>query len=64
MKAVESIVIPEYKTDNKAVEKLIKDSNKLLQELLDKPVSRGGGGGVTGGNGGRGGDGIVIITCW
>lgn len=45
VKAVESIVIPEYKTDNKAVEKLIKDSNKLLQELLDKPVSRGGGSG-------------------
>lgn len=45
VKAVESIVIPEYKTDNKAVEKLLKDSNKLLKDLLDKPVSRGGGGG-------------------
>lgn len=45
MKAVESIVIPEYKADNKTVEKLLKESNKLLKELLDKPVSRGGGGG-------------------
>jgi hypothetical protein len=45
VKAVEKIVIPEYKTDNKAVEKLIKDSNKLLKGILDKPVSSGGGGG-------------------
>lgn len=45
VKAVQKIVIPEYKTDNKAVEKLIKDSNKLLKDILDKPVSRGGGGG-------------------
>lgn len=44
-KAVEAIVIPEYKTDNKAVEKLIKDSNKLLQKIIDKPVGHGGGGG-------------------
>lgn len=43
--AVTKIVIPEYKTDNKAVEKLIKDSNKLLKGILEKPVSSGGGGG-------------------
>ena len=38
-------MIPEYKTDNKAVEKLLKDSNKLLKGILDKPISKGGGGG-------------------
>ena len=43
--AIKKIVIPEYKTDNKAVEKLLKDSNKLLKDILDKPVSSGGGGG-------------------
>jgi len=43
--AVKKIVIPEYKTDNKAVEKLLKDSNKLLKGILAKPVSSGGGGG-------------------
>ncbi len=43
--AVKKIIIPEYKTDNKEVEKLIKASNKLLKQLLDKPVSSGGGGG-------------------
>lgn len=45
VKAVQNIVIPEYKTDNVAVEKLIKDSNKLLKDILNKPVSSGGGGG-------------------
>jgi hypothetical protein len=45
VEAVKDIIIPEYKTDNKEVEKLLKTSNKLLKELLDKPVSRGGGGG-------------------
>ncbi len=43
--AVKKIVIPEYKTDNKDVEKLLKASNKLLKQLLEKPVSSGGGGG-------------------
>lgn len=43
--AVSKIVIPEYKTDNSGVEELIKKSNKLLKELIDKPVSSGGGGG-------------------
>jgi len=43
--AIKKIVIPTYKTDNKAVEKLLKDSNKLLKGILDKPVSSGGGGG-------------------
>jgi hypothetical protein len=43
--AVEGIVIPEYKTDNKALEELVKKSNKLLKELVEKPISRGGGGG-------------------
>lgn len=43
--AVTKIVIPEYKTDNKKVEELIKKTNKLLAELLDKPVASGGGGG-------------------
>lgn len=42
--AVESIVIPEYKTDNKSVEELLKKSNKLLKNLLEKPVASGGGG--------------------
>lgn len=45
VEAVKDIVIPEYKTDNKEVEKLLKNSNKLLKELIDKPISRGGGGG-------------------
>lgn len=45
VKAVKGIVIPEYKTDNKEVEKLLKKSNELLKKLLDKPVSSGGGGG-------------------
>ena len=45
VKAVKAIVIPEYKTDNKAVEKLLKDSNKLLKKIVEKPVSSGGGGG-------------------
>lgn len=45
VKAVSKIVIPEYKTDNSGVEELIKKSNKLLKELIDKPVSSGGGGG-------------------
>lgn len=43
--AVNKIVIPEYKTDNKAVEELLKKSNKLLKEIVEKPVSGGGGGG-------------------
>ncbi|MCK9461415.1 MAG: hypothetical protein M0R80_17430 [Proteobacteria bacterium] len=43
--AINKIVIPEYKTDNKAVEELVKKSNELLKKLIDKPVSRGGGGG-------------------
>lgn len=45
VKAVNAIVIPKYKTDNKEVEKLLKKSNKLLSEILDKPVGGGGGGG-------------------
>ena len=44
--AIKKIVIPEYKTDNAKVEALITKSNKLLKELIDKPVSRGGGGGI------------------
>lgn len=44
--AVKDIVIPEYTTDNKEVEKLLKLSNKLLKELIDKPTSKGGGGGL------------------
>lgn len=43
--AVNDIVIPEYKTDNKAVEKLLKDQTKILDKILKKPVSSGGGGG-------------------
>lgn len=43
--AVNKIVIPEYKTDNKAVEELLKKSNKLLKEIVEKPVGGGGGGG-------------------
>ena len=45
VKAVNDIVIPEYKTDNKEVEKLLKASNKYLKDILDKPVGGGGGGG-------------------
>lgn len=45
VKAVSDIVIPEYKTDNTAVEKLLKDANSLLERILKKPVSGGGGGG-------------------
>jgi hypothetical protein len=44
-KAVKSLVFPEYKTDNTGVEKLLKKTNKLLDELLDKPTGGGGGGG-------------------
>lgn len=55
IKAVQKIVIPEYKTDNKAVEALLKKTNTLLKGLLEKPVSSGGGGGsswiATGANG-------------
>lgn len=43
--AIKAIVIPEYKTDNKAVEKLLKTNNELLQQVVDKPISRSGGGG-------------------
>ena len=43
--AVNKIVIPEYKTDNKAVEELLKKSNKLLKDIVEKPVGGGGGGG-------------------
>jgi hypothetical protein len=43
--AVQEIVIPEYKTDNKAVEALLKKTNTFLKQLLEKPVSEGGGGG-------------------
>lgn len=43
--AVKGIIVPEYKTDNMGVEKLLKASNKLLKDLIDKPVGRGGGGG-------------------
>lgn len=41
--AVNEIVIPEL--DTSGLEKLIKRSNKLLNDLIDKPVSSGGGGG-------------------
>jgi hypothetical protein len=44
-KCVKGIVIPEYKTDNAEVEKLLKKSNRLLSDLLDKPTGGGGGGG-------------------
>ncbi len=43
--AVNKIVIPEFKTDNTGVEKLLKQSNKLLDKILSKPVGGGGGGG-------------------
>lgn len=45
VKAVQQIVLPEYKTDNKTVEKLLKESNKYLKNILEKPVRGGGGGG-------------------
>lgn len=43
--AVEKIIIPEFKTDNTALETLVKKSNELLKKIIDKPVSSGGGGG-------------------
>lgn len=43
--AVQGIVIPEYQTDNKNVEKLLTKANKLLIQILDKPVKSGGGSG-------------------
>lgn len=43
--AVKKIVIPKYETDNKQVEKLITATNKLLKDILEKPIGRGGGGG-------------------
>lgn len=42
-KSIKGIVIPELKTE--PVEKLIKKTNKLLNELLDTPSGGGGGGG-------------------
>lgn len=47
VKAVKAIVIPEAKLDTQPVEKLLKRSNVLLNELLEKPVGGGGGGGST-----------------
>lgn len=44
VKSVKGLVFPEYKTDNKEVEKLLRKSNKLLEELLDQPTGGGGGG--------------------
>lgn len=44
VEAVKSIIIPEHKTDTVEVQKLLKTSNKLLEEILDKPVGSGGGG--------------------
>lgn len=46
-KAVKGIVIPEFKTDNKEVEKQLEKANKTLLKILDRPVSGGGGGGGT-----------------
>lgn len=43
VKAVKAVVVPE--TDTKEVQTLIKKSNRLLKELVEKPVSSGGGGG-------------------
>jgi hypothetical protein len=43
--AVKGIIIPEFKTDNKSLEKLQTQANKLLKAIVDKPVSSGGGGG-------------------
>lgn len=44
VKAVKGIVIPQAILDTKPVEKLLKSTNKLLNDLLEKPVSSGGGG--------------------
>lgn len=44
-KAVKGIVIPEYKTDNKEVEKLLEKANKTLLKILERPMGGGGGGG-------------------
>lgn len=45
VKAVKGIVIPETKLDTLPVEKLIKTTNKLLNEFLDTVPSGGGSGG-------------------
>lgn len=46
-KAINAINFPEYKTDNSGVEKLLKKSNKLLDEIAMKPMGGGGGGRVS-----------------
>ena len=43
-KAIQSIVFPEYTTDNKEVEKLLKKQNELLSAMNNKSTSGGGGG--------------------
>lgn len=47
IEAIENIVIPEYKNDTTAIEKLIKKSNLLLEDLLSKPTGGESGGRVS-----------------
>lgn len=44
-KAIKAIVIPEYKTDNKEVEKQLKQLNKSFDAFLKAPYPSSGGGG-------------------
>lgn len=47
-KAVKAVKIPETpKTDTSGIEKRIDKSNKLLKEIVEKPVGGGGGGGAS-----------------
>lgn len=49
LKAIQNITIPELpeipKTDTSKIEKRLDKSNEILQELVDKPIGSGGGGG-------------------
>lgn len=45
VKAVKSLIIPDYSEHNKEVEKQLKKLNKLIDEFLDAPSGGAGGGG-------------------
>jgi len=45
VKAVKGIVFPEYVNDYSKLEKLVEKSNKILKDLLEKPISSAGSGG-------------------
>lgn len=45
IKAIKAIKPSNFTTDNKEVESLLKKQNKILKDLLEKPIGGGGGGG-------------------